>query len=199
MTTITKEYEVYTFEELCDESKAVVKNWYLEGQYPEIFTENCKDYLCEQFPNSNLEVEYSLGYCQGDYFTISGEFYLDELLKNISDCFTEKEIKFLAWALDWSRMSLVIHSNNRGYCNYETKLDDCIEQIIYDLEYECMRGIRVDLLERFGEVAAKYLDDLCRKLKDDDYDYFYEISDDDLAEECAVNEWVFTADGAIFA
>lgn len=199
MKTITKEYEVYTFEELCDKSKESVKEWYLECREPDFFTEDCEEYLRELFPNSEIKVEYPLGYCQGDYFTISGEIYFDELLKNISDYFTEKEIKFLMWVLDWSRMSLVIHSNYRGYCNYKTELDDCIGQIVDDLEYECMRGIRVDLLERFGEVAAEYLDDLCGKLKDDGYDYFYEISDDDLAEECAANEWVFTADGAIFA
>lgn len=85
--TEIREFNVYKFAELSQAAKEKVRDWYLEGQseLSYIFTDDCMERLSELFPNSNLEVQYSLGYCQGDGFNIYGEIRLDELLEKIAE------------------------------------------------------------------------------------------------------------------
>ena len=70
--TVTVEYNVYKFNELSNDAKENVKEWYLKGQEPFIFTDDCKMDLYNLFGKNNLDVEYSLGYRQGDGFNIYG-------------------------------------------------------------------------------------------------------------------------------
>lgn len=79
--TEIREFNVYKFAELSQAAKEKVRDWYLEGQESCIFTEDCMMRLSELFPNSDLKVQYSLGYCQGDGLNIYGEIRLDELLE----------------------------------------------------------------------------------------------------------------------
>lgn len=90
MREITNIFNVYRYAELSQAAKEKVREWYLEGQsnLSYIFTEDCENRLAELFPNSDLEVQYSLGYCQGDGFNIYGEIRLDELLEKIAGKFT---------------------------------------------------------------------------------------------------------------
>lgn len=64
---------VYNFNELSDKAKEKVKEWYLNGQDAEFFYEDSMAYINELFPNSELDIQFSLGYCQGDGFNIYGE------------------------------------------------------------------------------------------------------------------------------
>ena len=45
MKTVTREYEVYTFGELSESAKQRVREWYLQGQDAEIFSDICKEDL----------------------------------------------------------------------------------------------------------------------------------------------------------
>lgn len=196
--TITRAYEVYEYKELCEAAKEKVKQWYLDGQEPSIFTDDCKMLLKERFPHSELEVEYSLNYCQGDGFNIYGKIYLDEVLEQIADQFTAKELKFFRWIFNRYGSSYEMKSN-RHYCYCICSQNDFMEDIISDLEYDQMRGIPTATLEKFNKLVGEYLDDLCREFEKDGYKYFYEVSDEDLREACEANEWTFTAEGKFFA
>ena len=191
--TITRTYEVYEYKELNAEAKEKVREWYLNGQEAYIFTDMCKEDLKNVFPNSELEVEYSLSYCQDDGFNIYGIIYLDEVLEKIADKFTAKELKFFEWVFNRYGSTFKMESN-RHYCYY----NDFSEDILSDMEYEHMRGIPTATLEKFSKLVGEYLDDLCRGYEKWGYEYFYEISDEDLSEACEVNQWTFTEDGKFF-
>lgn len=195
--TITKEYEVYDYKELCDKAKDAVKAWYLDGQEPYIFTESCLEYLGELFPHSELQVEYSLNYCQGDGFNIYGKIYLDELLEKMADKFTDKELRFFRWIFNRYGSAYKMESNGH-YCYCICSKNDFMEDIIDDMEYEHMRGIPTVTMEKFNKLAGEYLDNLCGKFEESGYDYFYGVSDEELEDCCEANEWTFTADGEFF-
>lgn len=196
--TITRAYEVYEYKELNAEAKEKVKQWYLEGQEACIFTDMCKEDLKNLFPNSELEVEYSLSYCQGDGFNIYGKIYLDEVLEKIAEHFTAKELKFFEWAFNRYGSAYKMEAN-RHYCYCICSRNDFAEDILSDMEYEQMRGIPTATLEKFSKLVGEYLDSLCGDFEKSGYAYFYEVSDEDLREACEANEWTFTADGEFFA
>ena len=85
MRTATVEYKVYTFAELSESAKEKVRQWYLEGQEPYIFSEDCEMWLSERFRNSELKVQYSLGYCQGDGLNIYGTLNLYDMYEQIQE------------------------------------------------------------------------------------------------------------------
>lgn len=196
--TVTREYMVYEYKELNEEARETVKRWYLEGQEAEIFTENCLERLKELFPNSELQVEFSLNYCQGDGFNIYGKIYLDEVLEKIADKFTAKELKFFEWVFNLYGSTYEMEAN-RHYCYCICSRNDFAEDIISNMEYDNMRSIPMETLEKFNRLVGEYLDNLCKEFENEGYDYFYEISDEDLRDACEANEWVFTADGEFFA
>ena len=75
----------YSYEELNEDAKAKVKQWYLEDPIRnENFYEDVKNYLKENFPRSELEVTYSLGYCQGDGLNIYGKVNLYDFLEKLN-------------------------------------------------------------------------------------------------------------------
>ena len=118
--TEIREFNVYKFDELSQAAKEKVRDWYLEGQsdLSYIFTEDCMMRLSELFPNSDLEVQYSLDYCQGDGFNIYGEIRLDELLEKIAEKFTEKELKFFKWAFsEYDTSYQMMYNNHYCYCS----------------------------------------------------------------------------------
>ena len=195
--TIIRKYEVYEYKELCEEAREKVKEWYLKGQEAYIFTDMCKENLKSMFPNSELEVEYSLNYCQGDGFNIYGTIYLDEVLEKITDKFTPWELKFFEFVFNRYGSTFKMESN-RHYCYCICSRNDFSEDILSDLEDEQMRGIPTATLEKFNKLVGEYLDDLCRDFEKEGYAYFYEVSDEDLREVCEDNGWTFTADGEFF-
>ena len=195
--TITRAYTVYEYKELCEEAKEKVREWYLEGQEAYIFTDMCKENLKSMFPNSELEVEYSLSYLQGDGFNIYGTIYLDEVLEKIADKFTAKELKFFEWAFNQYGSTFKMEAN-RHYCYCICSRHDFSEDILCDMEDDQMRGIPTETLEKFSNLVGEYLDGLCGDFEKEGYAYFYEISDEDLREACEANEWTFTADGKFF-
>ena len=206
MRTATINYEVYKYGELTEEAKKRVKNWYLEGQEPFIFTEDCKMDLENLFGENDLDVQYSLSYCQGDGFNIYGKVYAESILKclenhnggtqlaEFEDVFTEKEKKtILHYAEECGAIELPM--NNR-YCY---SLADYID-IADDWEYKLVdyKNINVDLLKKFEKLVREIFETLCGSYEKWGYDYFYEISEEDLEEMCEANGYEFLEDGTIF-
>ena len=193
----TIEYKVYTYDELSEKAKEKVKGWYLEGREASWFKEDCELYLSEIFPNSSLQVQFSLGYCQGDGLNIYGDIDLSDLWEKIKDQFTDKEARFISWALKLYGSDYTMENNFRyGYCM--VGYWNFVENLIEDMEYSCIRGIKYDILEKFDNACKSYMEKLCDDFEKSGYDYFYEISDDELSEICAANGYEFTEDGSIF-
>lgn len=196
MKIVTKEYKVYAFNELSEESKEKVRQFYLDGQETFIFTDDCNQMLSELFPQSALKVEYSLGYCQGDGLTIYGNIFPSEILNHIKSSFTEKELKFFAhlFLAFGEGMFNIPHSRSPFYSE-----QDYLSDYLSDLEYCHYRNIPYELINKFERLANDYIRELCGKMEEAGYEFFYEApNDEDLADWCEVNEYEFTADGKLF-
>lgn len=195
---IEYDVNVYEYDELSEKAKQKVKDWYLEGQEPSWFSDCCNMRLKELFPNSELEVEYSLGYSQGDGLNIYGSVNLNDLWNEIDKSkYTDKEKKFMEYVLKTHAVDYTMKQNYRyGYCNSSSW--DFTEDIIDDMEWTQQRGIKYDVLEKFNEDCKEYMENLCGDFEKDGYAYFYEVDDETLAEFCAENDYKFEEDGTVF-
>ena len=210
MKVVTKEYEVYKYNELSDDAKEKVKQWYLDGQIPEVFTSMCvEDLNCLFGHNHGLEVEYSLNYCQGDGFNIYGEINAENIfnclenhnggtqLEKFENVLTDKEKRTILHYQDECGNIKLHHNRHYGYCmaDYLTIADDWS----FDLEnYSGFRNINTDVLEKFEHMVKEIFTTLCKGYEKNGYEFFYEISDEELEENCDANDYEFLADGTFF-
>lgn len=207
---------LYSYGELSDEAKERVKQWYINNP---LRSEDLTDQFRESFvryffPNSKLDVEWSLNSCQGDGVNICGELQLLDVLDFIelwnpdehrewhTYCplgeFTPKEIRRLRHYIGYDHQSVYtasLPSNQRySYC-----VADCMgefaEEMVGDLEYWEWRDIHKELVKRFQDVVIKIISGLCKEMESYGYDFLYEVSDEEVAEMCEANKWTFTADG----
>lgn len=209
MRTVSVDYEVYKYGELSDEAKARVKEWYLKGREPFIFTEDCKQDLENLFGENDLKVQYSLNSCQGDGFNIYGKISAESIfscleahnggtqLEQFENALTAKEKKtILHYAEQCGEIGLP-YNNWYGYCMVDRI--DIVEEWAYILEtYFGYRNINKEALEKFEELVRGIFETLCNYYEKWGYEYFYEISDEDLEEECEANEYEFLEDGTVF-
>lgn len=205
MRTITREYEVYKYNELSDEAKEVAKRWYLGNQNAEVFSDMCKEDLKELFGrNHTLDVEFSLNYCQGDGFNIYGEVGAEDIfncleqhkggtqLENFENVLTKEEKKIiLNYADDCGKIKL---PNNRryGYC-----MAHCID-IVNEWEWYLEEDYNKELLEKFEDMVKEIFTTLCKGYEEQGYEFFYEIDDEQMEEVCEANDYEFYVDGKYF-
>lgn len=197
MRKVIEEKTVYLFSELSEEAKEKVRNWYLESQDTYIFSEDCEEELREIFPNSGLDVQYSLSYCQGDGFNIFGNLDIDDFIVYASGYLSSKQIRLLKFIAKEFSMYINLPKNPRyGYCYVGTITfaDDIIE----DMEYAKFRDIPEDDIRHIERVVKEIIEELCKEFEDNGYKYFYEISDEELEEACDANCWEFLEDGSIY-
>ena len=188
----------YKFKELSDESKEKVRQWYLEGRDVETFIWSTEDFLKDLYPNSKLECAFSLNYCQGDHFYIYGKFYIPDFYDKIKqdstlNIFTDKEHKFISWMLKECYPYSEIPYSYKNFISYDNLLDD----IIHDLENGSYKNVKWNVVEKFKNSLLKLIEKDNRMFMEDGYEYFYEISDEELEESCEANGYEFYEDGEI--
>lgn len=209
MRTATVEYKVYKYGELSEKAKEKVKEWYLKGQDAYFFTEDCEEDLHNLFGDNDLKVQYSLGYCQGDGFNIYGKVSAKNILnclekhnggtqlEEFENVLTEKEKKtILHYAEECGDIELPI--NNRYYYCIAGHTD-----IADDWEYQLenhsgYKNINKEVLEKFEGLVKGIFKTLCASYEEQGYEYFYEISEEDLEEMCEANGYEFLEDGTVF-
>jgi hypothetical protein len=206
MRTATVEYEVYKYNELSEEAKEKVKQWYLEGQEPFVFSEMVKEDLRNLFGKNNLDVQYSLSYCQGDGLNIYGEIDAESIFKclekhnggtqlaEFENVLTDKEKKIIKhYASECGMIELPMNSR---YCY---SLADYID-IAEDWEYRLSdySNLNTEALEKFEKLVRNMFSKLCKSYEDWGYEFFYEIPEDELEEICEANEYEFLEDGTVF-
>lgn len=74
-----------------------------------------------------------------------------------------------------------------------------MENIFYEMDNWYFRNIPEKTMEKFNKLAGEYLDNLCKEFEDNGYDWFYEISEEDLQEYCEANDYEFLEDGKFYA
>ena len=206
---VTNTYNVYKFNELTESAKESVKRWYLDGQPEFIFTEDCKQDLENLFGKNELDVQYSLASCQGDGFNIYGEIDAENIfeclekhnggtqLEQFENVLTEKEKKtILHYAKECGAIKL---PTNNHYCYSLADYIDIADDWEYQLDYYSgYRNINTETLKKFEKLVRDIFAKLCRSYEKMGYEYFYEISDEDLEDMCEANGYEFLEDGTLF-
>ena len=209
MRTVAVKYKVYKYNELSEEAKEKVREWYLSGQEPFVFTECCTMDLENLFGKHDLDVQYSLSYCQGDGLNIYGKINAESIinclenhnggtqLAEFEDVLTEKEKKtILHYA--WECGAIELPMNNR-YCYSLADYINVADDWEYQLEnYFYYENINVDVLKKFEKLVRDIFRTLCKTYEKWGYEYFYEIAEEDLEEICEANEYEFMEDGTVF-
>ena len=206
----TVNYEVYSYNELTDEAKEVVKRWWLDGQDSYGFTEDVKEDLKCLFGDNDLDVQYQLLYCQGDGFNISGEVDTENIFKCLEEhrggtqlaefenYLTEKEKKTILHYASEIGGKIKLPMNSRyGYSMAE--YIDVADEWEYDLEYYSgYSNINTEVLKKFETFVRELFGTLCKIYEKWGYEDFYEIDEETMDEICEANGYEFLANGKIF-
>lgn len=198
--TVTREFTVYSFSELSEEAKEKARANYLEwNRCSEDFAEMMESDLGVLFPNSDLKVSFSVCYCQDDHMNIYGKFSLMDTLNFLSVDFTEKEIRFLKWAVSEYPQTVKLNGNNYYFSRYGIARDsDLTSDLEYDLEYDNIRDIRYNTLEKMEKAMTEIFEKICREYFEYAEKYFYEVGDSNIEEWAEDNDYYFTENGEIF-
>lgn len=149
MKEVTVVYQLFGYGELGESAREVAKQWVLDDPFrSESFQDDCNSELEILFPRSELGVQYSLGYCQGDGLNIYGKLCLDDFLdlldgrNDIHDGWvedarsrvSERTIATVRWCIDKNtdvcKNMVELPKNNRyAYCMTDriSFADDWIE------------------------------------------------------------------------
>ena len=212
MEIITREYKVYNFSELSEEAKDKVKQWYLDDdfrpcEFENIYTEDLK-YL---FNNSDLKLQFSLSYCQGDGLNIYGKLDLmdvftaikdtehsGDLFEQYKDLFSEHEQKTIEAYMEVCGREVEL-PYNRHYCYCIDDRVDFADDWIESLEYCRYKNIQIDTIRKMEKLVGRMFENLSATYEKYGYDYFYNADDEVVNEACEANGWRFLEDGTFFA
>lgn len=191
----TIETEVYEFHELSEKAKENAINYFREDMeiYLDFFNEDCVEYAKEK-GFEDIELQYSLGYCQGDGLSFSAkeytkleELYLEELGKG-----KEKTAKLLA-----DNTYFRCTGNEGRYCfaSY-SDIDIWIDNYTSSINTDC-ENINEVVNNVLEELQQKYID-ICGVLEVLGYDDIeYQRSDEAIIDTIEANEYEFTKEGKL--
>ena len=208
MRTVTETYEIYKFEELDENAKEEVKRWYLDDDSrPQIFEEDIINHLESLFGSGHdMKVQFDLGYCQGDGLNIYGSVSAYDVINHIkehrTDVLTSEEMEtILKYAEDTDGIDLP-YNRYYSYCRAGNIrfASEWIEQLEYAIEeeYAAADSIDKELIFKFENIVRKIFFDICKEYEKYGYEYFYEVSDEELQEVCEANGWEFYKDGEFY-
>ena len=200
MRTITKEYTIFKYSELSEKAKEKVKRWYLDGQDADIFSDMVIADL-ENIGLNNLKPYFSLSYCQGDGLCLYGYIDFDEIEKSdelkkiFYKDFNGSDYKAISTLKSYVTKIDFIHSG-RYYHKYTVKIDINTDYI-YNFEDTETEQLIEKAVEKLLTNIDKWYKETCDAYEKRGYEYFYEISEEDLEEVCAFNEYEFFVDGEL--
>ena len=118
-------------------------------------------------------------------------------LEKFENVLTDKEKKtILNYAAQCEKIKLPM--NNR-YCYSLVDYIDIKDNWEYDLEvYSAYRNINVEVLEKFENLVKGIFRTLCKSYEKWGYEFFYEISEEDLEDVCEANGYEFLENGKLF-
>ena len=202
MKTFTTVTVGYTYNELSESAKENVKQWYLNDEIRNnIFHEDIMLYLHDNFKLSELNVMYSLGYCQGDGLNIYGNLNLYDFL-DIWQA-SPKEKKTIEFYIDRALYQYTFVKDNI-YC-YSCKfidkkhIDDTVEEFITELQDNQISNIKKPLISQFFNDMIDYFESLDAEFEHDGYNYLYNCDDEEVEDFCVANDYYFTKKGEFIA
>lgn len=192
MVTITKKINLYEYNELEKSAKEKAKEQYLNMRSifdEDIFTQDSIEIIKDYFQfTDGLKVQYSLASCQGDGVNIYGKFDL----QNVE-------------GLEWLKLevdSFELKQNYR-YC-YSLKSQtetETVDEIISEFERASDREIKdwqVMEIRKMVETVFEKLKKAEREIEKYGYDFFYEVSDEEMAEYADSCGVLYLVDGMAY-
>lgn len=212
MEVVTREYKVYNFFELSEDAKEKAKQWYLDDDFrPQEFENIYTEDLHYLFNNSDLKMQFSLSYCQGDGLNIYGKLDLmdvfavirdtdhsGEQFKQYKDLFSEHEQKTIEAYMEACGREIEL-PYNRHYCYCVDDRVDFADEWIEILEYCRYKNIQIDTIRKMEKLVGTMFENLSATYEKYGYDYFYNADDEVVNETCEANGWRFLEDGTFFA
>lgn len=212
MEIVTREYKVYNFSELSEDAKEKAKQWYLDDDFrPQEFENIYTEDLHYLFNNSDLKMQFSLSYCQGDGLNIYGKLDLmdvfavirdtdhsGEQFKQYKDLFSEHEQKTIEAYMEACGREIEL-PYNRHYCYCVDDRVDFADEWIEILEYCRYKNIQIDTIRKMEKLVGTMFENLSATYEKYGYDYFYNADDEVVNETCEANGWRFLEDGTFFA
>jgi len=195
-----REIDVYKFEELSKDAKETVIERMQEqaSEYMdmEFFSEYAKNYI-EEKGFEDVEVNYSLGYSQGDGFSFTGTASDNEkfLRNQFGDKFAELATSEYVDDLNISVQRSSSHYSHEKTVSFEVSIyysDD--EDDNYDKETAKLSKLVVEL-EELGE---EWKDDICKQLEKDGYaEIEGNSSRDTILDDIEANDYDFDEEGSV--
>lgn len=196
MRTITKEYKILSYDELSEQAKEKVKQWYLDSQDPYIFTHDLIADLEMQTGLKNLRPHYSLSYCQGDGLCLAGYIDFEEIQGDIKKIFYKdfniSDYKALSKLKEYSRIDF--KHTGHYYHKYSVDIDIYIDGCHSVKMYDFIKRTADKLLKNIKEWYLVK----CDQYEKWGYDFFYKIEDEDLREYFECMEYEFYENGSVF-
>lgn len=210
MKTITKTYNVYTYSELSDEAKNVVNRWYLDdSERVYEFEDDCIESLKNLFPHSDLKVQFSLSYSQGDGLNIYGKFNLYDLieiicgrsehLKKYKDVLSEKEVKTILNYMEDCGGDITLPYNDTRYSYCVARRTDFSDDWCGELEYRRRKNIQVKTIRKLESLVVDMFTVLAKEYENAGYKYLYKPDEEEIEATCEANNWEFLEDGTFFS
>lgn len=207
--TVTKEY--FNYEELSEKAKEFAKQEYLRYVHSaDFFYEDMIEDLRSLFPDSELDVMFSLNGCQGDGLNIYGRLSRSDILTFIKErpaprlpvsSYTEDELDMLEEMLDHAPYYYELEKGDGHYCYSRKERDrENIDDEVQDWVEECRwRGepYTVQLAEKFMTDLVNIMDALNDNWEEAGWKYFSEVDDEEMQDMCDANNWAFYEDGTL--
>lgn len=202
MRTVTVEYNVCKYHELSEDAKQKVKDWYLNDPCRVyLFEEDIAcDLSCLFREDHDMKVQFDLGYCQGDGLNIYGSVAVIDVINYIknhrTNVLTAEEAEEIMRYAEYTDGIELPRNSRYAYCvaNYISFVWEWVDQ----LEYYEVENVNIELIKKFERIVKSIFTDLCAEYEKWGYEYFYEISDEELGELCEANEWEFYEDGKLY-
>lgn len=194
MRTITKEFKIYTYEELSEKAKEKVKQNYIDSLDANDFTYMIIEDL-DNIGLKNLRPYYSLSYCKGDGLCLAGYIDFDEINSELKKIFYKdfifSDYKILKSLKEYSRIDF--NHIGRYYNRHSVEIDIYIDGSFDNKKYNNHKRLANKLIKNIEEwYFAK-----CNEYENQGYEFFYDISDEELEDFCNGMEYEFFEDGTI--
>lgn len=191
MKSLTKTITAYSFNELEEYARPDAKRSVLDNErLPEFFSEDLTEALKENFGLYHLKTYYSLSSCQGDGLCLYGTITFSEMFDNLKfkkiafNGIHHKQIQSVYGELQGIDFE---HRSRYYYANSVS---------IESHEYEPTEKQTIIIEKVVSNVKSWYFS-FCREWEKRGYDYFYEISDEDMNMLCGEYDYLFTEEGEL--
>ena len=191
MKRLAKTIKGYSFNELEYSSRSKAKKNVLEKEnLPELFSEDLRETLLEKFGLRNLCTYFSLSYSQGDGLCLYGiikhyELFHNEHFREIAfSGIHHKQIKSV-----YEELERIVFFHRGKYYHAKTVSIESREHAPSDKQ--------IAIIDKIVANVKSWYFSFCAEWEKRGYDYFYEISDEDMENLCNENDYLFTIEGTL--